>query len=76
MVTLKLPIELIALRMPEPVYARSRFCFRTSIAKRKGVRWILEANADMRNEKRSVVEEEEEEAEGEETETIVSTFSC
>ena len=56
-----------ALRTPEPTYSRSRFCFRTSIVKRKGVWWLLETNKDIRNEKNTVTLEEE-------AETLVSLF--
>ena len=56
-----------ALRTPEPTYSRSRFCFRTSIVKRKGVWWLLETNKDIRNEKNAVTLEEE-------AETLVSLF--
>ena len=56
-----------ALRTPEPTYSRSRFCFRTSIVKRKGVWWLLETNNDIRNEKNTVTLEEE-------AETLVSIF--
>ena len=56
-----------ALRTPEPTYSCSRFCFRTSIVKRKGVWWLLETNNDIRNEKNTVTLEEE-------AETLVSIF--
>ena len=56
-----------ALRTPEPTNSRSRFCFRSSIVKRKGFWWIPESNTDIRNEKHAIVLEEE-------AKTLVSLF--
>ena len=56
-----------ALRTPDSHYDRKKFHLRTSIAKRKGVWWVLEMNLDLNKENVSTSLEEE-------AEVLVSVF--
>ena len=56
-----------ALRTPDTYYDREKFHLRTSIAKRKGVWWLLEMNHDLNKENVSISLEEE-------AEVLVSAF--